>query len=132
MPIESPVTQTRAALRIKILTKNNCLGDRVYRAGTEGPLVLGGFLPIPVALAAEAERLASLTPGGAGAEGACPAALVAVADLDRVRCPNLIGWLQPEFGPDNRLRVTDGAPTLLWDKWTEILRWAEGRTQEAS
>lgn len=94
--------------------------------------MLGGFLPIPVALAAEAERLASLTPRGAGAEGASPAALVAVADLDRVQCLNVIGWLQPEFGPDNRLRITNGAPTQLWDKWTEILRWAEGRTQKAS
>ncbi len=104
---------------LELLTKNNCLADRVYRAGAEGPLVLGGFLPIPTAFAAEAERLTSLAPGGA--------ALVAAADLDRMQCLNVIGWLQPEIGPDNRLRVTDGAPTRLWDKWAEILRWAESQ-----
>ena len=60
------------------------------------------------------------------------AAVVAFDDLDRVQRLNVIGWLQPEIGPDNRLRVTDGAPTLLWDKWVEILRWAERRTQETS
>ena len=108
---------------LELLTKNNCLADRVYRAGAEGPLVLGGFLPIPVAFAAEAERLTSLVLGDTGAGSA---ALVAVAALDRVQRLNVIGWLQPQIGPDNRLRMTDGAPTLLWDKWTEILRWAEG------
>lgn len=131
MPARTSAKETGAAGRLEILTKNNCLPDRVYRAGTDGPLVLGGFLPVPVALAAEAERLASLVSGGAGAEDLGSAALVAVADLDRVQCLNVIGWLQPEIGPDNRLRVTDGAPTHLWDKWTEILRWAEGRSQGA-
>ena len=118
MSIRTSATRTGTAGRLDLLAKNNCLPDRVYRAGAEGPLVLGGFLPIPAAFAAEAERLTSLTPEGA--------ALVAVADLNRVECLNVIGWLQPQIGPDNRLRVTDGAPTLLWDKWTEILRWAEG------
>ena len=117
MSTGTSATQTGTAGRLALLAKNNCLPDRVYRAGAEGPLVLGGFLPIPTAFAAEAERLASLTAVGA--------ALVAVADLDRVQCLNVIGWLQPQIGPDNRLRVTDGAPTRLWDKWTEILRWAE-------
>lgn len=122
MPIESPVTQTRAALRIEILTKNNCLGDRVYRAGTEGPLVLGGFLPIPVALVQEAERLAAET---MSSERPGFPALVAVDDLDRVQCLNVLGWVQPELDAYNRLLVTDGVPTRLWDKWTEIINWAD-------
>jgi len=117
---------------LELLTKNNCLADRVYRASAEGPLVLGGFLPIPIAFAAEAERLASSTSEDVGAESAGSAAVVAFDDLDRVQRLNVIGWLQPEIGSDNRLRVTDGAPTLLWDKWAEILRWAERRTQETS
>ena len=76
MSTRASAAQTGTAGRLDLLAKNNCLPDRVYRAGAEGPLVLGGFLPIPTALAAEAERLASLTAVGA--------ALVAVADLDRV------------------------------------------------
>ncbi len=53
--------------------------------------------------------------------------MIALADLDRVQCLNVIGWLQLEIGPDNRPRVTDGAPARLWDKWTEIIRWAESQ-----
>jgi len=116
---------------LDLLVKNNCLADRAYQAGAEGPLVLGGFLPIPTAFAAEAERLASMTSRDERPEGLGSAAVIALADLDRVQCLNVIGWLQPEIGPDNRLRVTDGAPTRLWDKWAEILRWAEGRGQGA-
>lgn len=54
--------EVRLETRLEFLAKNNCLTDWVYRAGAEGPLVFGGFLPILVALAEETARLTSSTP----------------------------------------------------------------------
>ena len=89
------------------LAANGCLPDRVCRAVASGPPILGGFLPIPVAFAGAAERLA----GAGGAE------LMPAADLRRVAQLNVLGWLQPKLDDQNRVRIIEGVPALLWGKW---------------
>jgi len=64
------------------LNHNSCLPNRMCCAVAGGPPILGGFVPIPAAFAAVAERLTET-----GTRDFTPAALGRVARL------NALGWL---------------------------------------